>query len=434
MQALKKKASFLFGSSKAGGGNAAASTESSGALTKTFIEASAQEKHCRRLLLHQEAVARVAEGYASSILNVLTELAIAHETLQAGLQQAADLVSEDWTYRAGELGDRFRKHADRGREDLSAPFATLAKARAEHKEAVRLASEAEVAAKKHDHYTKKVERLREAVQQARRSLGEAALEPKAGGDTPQKGNSSTSLLSKSLDKRKTNNFDLQQGRLMRNEEKLSVITARFQGIRAQSVRQLIGCVTQGRRQVFDVLEEVLRLVIDDLLPGVHGALEGAAQATRKACRTDASGGGGYPTVKRIADQPAGELPMFAVGEVVTICNLNSAAQYNGTSGTILSVRADGRVEVELAVDAEASSAAASPAGQGISTTKILAVKPENVCRAAVAASSLADRCDAEFVISGAETLALDSWIAGHRKVLGADESSGDDSCPPAPGM
>ncbi|CAJ1409541.1 unnamed protein product [Effrenium voratum] len=124
MQTLKKGASFL---SEAKDRLTRARSSSSGDALKlpegggpgksnAFYNCSPQEAHCRKLLVHQEAVAGVVDRYMCAVLYALDDLAAAHENLGAGLQQAGDLVDGAWHGHVEALATALRQARKRSED------------------------------------------------------------------------------------------------------------------------------------------------------------------------------------------------------------------------------------------------------------------------------------------------------------------------------
>lgn len=395
MQTLKKGASFFSEKLTRGRSSSEALSTPGGADSrqagqKAFVSnCSSQEAHCRKLLVHQEAVAGVVDRYMNSMLFALDDLAMAHEQLVTGLQQAADLVDLQWLHHVEALAGALRQGADESRQSMQGIIQEMQLVRGKHKEAVRLASEAEVAASRRSHYEVKVERLRQEVQKAREGLGTAALAPERG--------SSTGILSKSLNQRKTNNYDLKQGQLCRNEEKLTRMTEVQREAHAASLRSLLVCVTFGRRKLQHLVDEILRSCIDELLPSIHTKCSWAQEKAPPPKR-DTRTTGFKPRQRTLEDvTDDGQL---SVGDIVSVMGLSAAAQYNGENGTVRQIRPDGRIEVELVLEGVPGEGGA---GEG---NKILAVKPENLRR--VCPAALPTQCSG-LLVQGAEALVLEDW-------------------------
>eukprot|EP00434_Breviolum_minutum_P022307 symbB.v1.2.019684.t1/scaffold1621.1/size109116/3 len=268
----------------------------------------------------------------------------------------------------------------------------------------------QVAASRRSHYEVKVERLRQEVQKAREGLGTAALAPERG--------SSTGILSKSLNQRKTNNYDLKQGQLCRNEEKLTRMTevqrealvafsfllvvavnaiGKLEEAHAASLRSLLVCVTFGRRKLQQLVDEILRSCIDELLPSIHTKCSWAQEKAPPPKR-DTRTTGFKPRQRTLEDvTDDGQL---SVGDIVSVMGLSAAAQYNGENGTVRQIRPDGRIEVELVLEGVPGEGGA---GEG---NKILAVKPENLRR--VCPAALPTQCSG-LLVQGAEALVLEDW-------------------------
>lgn len=396
MQTLKKGASFFSerltrGRSTSEALSTPGGTESRQAGQKAFVSnCSSQEAHCRKLLVHQEAVAGVVDRYLSAMLFAFEDLAVAHEQLLTGLQQAADLVDLQWLHHVEALAGGLREGAEENRQAMQGIIQDLQLLRGKHKEAVRLASEAEVAASRRSHYEVKVERLRQEVQKAREGLGTAALAPERA--------SSSGILSKSLNQRRTNNYDLKQGQLCRNEEKLTRMTEVQREAHAASLRSLLVCVTFGRQKLQHLVEQILRSCIDGLLPSIH-AKHSWAQQKAPPPRSDGYGTGGAKGRQRTLED-ATEDGTLNVGDIVSVQGLNSQAHYNGENGTVKTIRPDNRIEVELVLDGV-------PGAEGTGeNNKILAVKPENLRR--VCPAQLPSQCSG-LLVQGAEALVLEDW-------------------------
>lgn len=149
MQTLKKGASFLSeardrltrgrSSTSEALSGVTSGGESRSAGQKAFYNCSPQEAHCRKLLVHQEAVAGVVDRYMSAMLFALDDMATAHENLMAGLQQAADLVDLQWLHSVEALASNLRQGAEENRNAMYGIFQELQLVRGKHKEAVRLA-------------------------------------------------------------------------------------------------------------------------------------------------------------------------------------------------------------------------------------------------------------------------------------------------------
>ncbi|CAK9002685.1 unnamed protein product [Durusdinium trenchii] len=402
MQTLKKGASFLSeardrltrgrSSTSEALSGVTSGGESRSAGQKAFYNCSPQEAHCRKLLVHQEAVAGVVDRYMSAMLFALDDMATAHENLMAGLQQAADLVDLQWLHSVEALASNLRQGAEENRNAMYGIFQELQLVRGKHKEAVRLASEAEVAANRRAHYEVKVERLRQELQKMREQLGSAALAPERSGGS--------GLLSKSLNQRKTNNYDLKQGQLCRNEEKLTRMTELQTEAHASSLRSLLVCVTFGRQKLQVLVDQILRSCIEDLIPSIHTKHTAAMQKQPPPAKSaTAAYGGGPARQKKLEDVPEGTLN---VGDIVCVQGLSSAAQYNGENGAVRTLRPDGRIEVELVLEDRATG----------ESNKILAVRPENLRR--LCPAELPSQCSG-LLGQGAEALVLEDWDPKHAK-------------------
>lgn len=391
--------------------------ESRQAGAKAFYNCSPQEAHCRKLLVHQEALAGVVDRYMQAVLFALDDIALAHETLRAGLHQAADLVQPGWLEHVDALASSLRQGAEEGRAQLAAAATEVAHVRGRHREAVQLASEAQAAATRRQHYEEKVRRLREDLTKARESLGSAALDP-----DDRRG---SGLLSKSLNQRKTNNYDLKQGQLCRNEEKLTRMVELHQNAHASSLRSLLFCVTFGRQKLQVMFEEILRCCMESLIPAIHSQRE---EAVRRApppgppgAGSPSPGAGFPPRARRLEDAPP-EAAELSVGDLVCVQGLASAAQYNGENGTVRNLRPDGRIEIELVLDHPDPSGSPSPGPQsGSLHSKVLAVRPENLQRLATA--PLPTQCSG-LLGQGAESLTLEDFDPSKtRPHEDSDESS-----------
>jgi len=405
MQALKKTATSILGRQNSLKQPEDAIQPLVASDGKDFFGCSGQEAFCRRLLVHQEAVAGVAEEYAMSVLRILADLQAAHEKLCVGLQHASDLVHDGWKEKVYNLAQGLGSHAEFGRHSLKEAQQQVAQARKQHKKAVDLASESERAAKTRGYYEQKVARLRAAVESARAAMCPTAFSPVVGkrSGSDQQSGSSKGIIIKTMNQRKTDNFDKKQGQLVRNQEKLDQCQEWAQSTRAASVRSLIGCVTESREQLFLAFDEILRACIDKLLPGIHTTCQHAETLARTPVPSADSRLSLLSSAWVPAALPDGsvncELNMFAIGELVTVTGLNGSPQYNGMAGTVRSLRQDGRVEVELAVEDDATKTA----------NKILAVKLENLCRKNIHLTS--DDRSSMFMESGANLLALSAWSA-----------------------
>eukprot|EP00435_Cladocopium_sp_Y103_P005465 s4751_g1.t2 len=403
MQTLKKGASFFSerltrGRSTSEALSTPGGTESRQAGQKAFVSnCSSQEAHCRKLLVHQEAVAGVVDRYLSAMLFAFEDLAVAHEQLLTGLQQAVDLVDLQWLHHVEALAGGLREGAEENRQAVQGIIQDLQLLRGKHKEAVRLASEAEVAASRRSHYEVKVERLRQEVQKAREGLGTAALAPERA--------SSSGILSKSLNQRRTNNYDLKQGQLCRNEEKLTRMTEVEREAHALSLRSLL--------KLQHLVEQILRSCIDGLLPSIH-AKHCWAQQKAPPPRSDSDGYGTGTKGRQRTLEDATEDGTLNVGDIVSVQGLNSQAHYNGENGTVKNIRPDNRIEVELVLEGV-------PGAEGTDeNNKILAVKPENLRR--VCPAQLPSQCSG-LLVQGAEALVLEDWDP--RNVVRTHEDSDD---------
>ncbi|CAE7277737.1 unnamed protein product, partial [Symbiodinium pilosum] len=122
------------------------------------------------------------------------------------------------------------------------------------------------------------------------------------------------------------------------------------------------------------------------------------------------GGSFRPRARRLEDAPQ-EAAELAVGDLVCVQGLASAAQYNGENGTVRNIRPDGRIEIELVLDHADASTGSSPqagggGGGGAVHSKVLAVRPENLQRLATA--PLPTQCSG-LLGQGAEALTLEDF-------------------------
>jgi len=407
MQSIRSKVFGRQGPATGSGAGAGAAARASNPLA--VLDCSPDEVECRRLLLHQEAVAGVAEGYAASMMRVLNDLASVHESLHSDLKEAGDIVAEEWVHRSGGLGDALRGHAETGQRALQESSVQIAQARAEHRETLRLTMESDAAARKYNHYERKVGTLRVQVQEARASLGTQALDPEV-----DKGG----RLSRGITQRKTNNCDLKQGQLCRNEEKMALCGERHQAARAISMRALVSTVTTGRQRLRVIVASLFKGCFEGLLPGIQQVILAAAKNASSPAPSSSgpSSAGGYPNMAKVPPPKAPDnagLPMFAIGEVVTVTGLASAPQWNGAAGAVRSLRQDGRIEVELGMEdpAAATTAISTPGASCTAMSrinKVLALKPDNLVRGADAARR-EPPCSSAFLTSGAELLSLTEW-------------------------